>query len=299
MALSIFTSLCSCFQNFPSLPPHTLHSVDNPPTPPFLSLTSVPAVPEKERSVGKQSAGTRLSPPPQWGQPELTTRRSHPGEERLRAPSSLGGTLYPAQSQDGRHRGGKPRAGRAPSRERDRRPPGVPRPGSAQEGRGPPPRAAESRARDPGVAGADAALDTCAAGAGQGHGLGRVRTGPRPGQVRADSRRRSPPHTGSPPAAGRTPARSPPPRTYTAGAPGPEQEPTAWRAAEPSSLCGRSPYSELALPTGGRAGTLLRMRGAPLRPGDQAPTEGIADVQNYLLAVEVLLLQAWKQARAV
>ena len=163
--------------------------------------------------------------------------------------------------------GGKPRAGRAPRRERDRRPPGVPRPGSAQEGRGPPPRAAESRARDPRVAGADAALDTCAAGAGQGHGLGRVRTGPRPGQVRADSRRRSPPHTGSPPAAGRTPARSPPPRTYTAGAPGPEQEPTAWRAAEPSSLCGRSPYSELALPTDGRAGTLLRMRGASPGPG--------------------------------
>lgn len=117
--------------------------------------------------------------------------------------------------------GGKPRAGRAPRRERDRRPPGVPRPGSAQEGRGPPPRAAESRARDPRVAGADAALDTCAAGAGQGHGLGRVRTGPRPGQVRADSRRRSPPHTGSPPAAGRTPARSPPTSHLHSRRPGP------------------------------------------------------------------------------
>lgn len=75
-----------------------------------------------------------------------------------------------------------------------------------------------------------------------------------------------PPHTGSPPAAGRPPARSPPPRTYTAGGPGPEREPTAWRAAGPSSLCDRSPYSELALPTGGRAGTLLRMLGAAPGP---------------------------------
>lgn len=37
-------------------------------------------------------------------------------------------------------------------------------------------------------------------------------------------------------------------------APGPEREPTTWRAAGPSSLCGHFPGSGLALPTSGRAG---------------------------------------------
>ncbi|XP_039088923.1 collagen alpha-1(I) chain-like [Hyaena hyaena] len=204
----------------------------------------------------KHSAGTRLSPRPRGAQLEPTPRGSQPGTQRLRPPSSLEAPSTPGGARAA-GAGLRPRAGQAPSGETGRRPPGVPRPHPAREpGRG---RrrsggaaAAQSRGRHPRAAGADAARDGGAAGAGpgrrRGRGRGRERLGPRPRQVRADSRARWPPRTGSPPAAGRTAARSPPPRTYTAGAPGREQEPTAWRAAGPSSLCGRSPYSELALP---------------------------------------------------
>ena len=84
----------------------------------------------------------------------------------------------------------------------------------------------------------------------------------------------------SPPEAGPVPCPGAPPScTYAAGAPGPEQVPTAGRAAGPDSLCGRSPGSELELPTGGRAGAApahARSRARARRPapgfrGDAGP----------------------------
>lgn len=82
------------------------------------------------------------------------------------------------------------------------------------------------------------------AGAGWGEPLG---------GTHADSRPRAPGRLDSPPAAGAIPC--PILALTQPEAPGREQEPTAWRAVEPSSLGGRSPRSELELPTGGRAGT--------------------------------------------
>ncbi|XP_032729328.1 collagen alpha-1(I) chain-like [Lontra canadensis] len=234
----------------------------------------------------KRSAGSLRSPGAR-GSDGADHGGSHPRTRRLGPPSWISGTLDPEESEDDRDRTVAPgRPGRPagrPARAGGPSTPCGPGVGTRQRnGEGPPPRAAGSKAGAPGR------------------------------QVPAR------PRTGSPPAAGDPRPAVPPPRTYAAGGPGPEREPTAWRAAGRSSLCDRSPYSEPALPTRGRAGTLLRMLGAvragnplrarssdfrnsagggagggrrdpcgataptpggPLRPGDQAPAG--TSVENY------------------
>lgn len=201
----------------------------------------------------------------------------------------------------------KPRAGR--SQPRPQTPGRGPGPGA---GAGDGPGTAGTRG---GEAGPGPRGGRCGPGR-DGRGRGRGRPGRRaagPGQVAAAGaggveplrgthaarrpRARRDPRTALPRPA-RSPAQWHPLLALTQpGPPGPEQAPTAGGAAGPGRLCGRSPGSELELPTGGQAGTApahARSRSRAWRPapgfsGDASPArEGPGAERGERLGSEVV-----------
>lgn len=151
-----------------------------------------------------------------------------------------------------------------------------------------------------------------------GRGRGRGRPGRRaagPGQVAAAGAGGVEPHRGTHaarrprarrdprtalPRPARSPAQGHPLLALTQpGPPGPEQAPTAGGAAGPGRLCGRSPGSELELPTGGQAGAApahARSRSRARRPapgfkGDAGPArEGPGAERGERLGSQVVVV---------
>ncbi|XP_032171909.1 collagen alpha-1(I) chain-like [Mustela erminea] len=238
----------------PSLEKHGIQRAAPPTTRGYRSegLCGGPGSARGPRGEAATSAArARSVPPGARGSDGADHGGSRPRTQRLGPPSWVAGTLDPGESEGDRDRTVAPG--------RPGRPAGTPaRAGGPPTSRGP---GAGTRQRSGEGAAAEwgGGRRRAPRGARPGPQGGRCRHGPH----RQPSRRRRPP------------PRSPPPRTYAAGGPGPEREPTAWRAAGRSSLCDRSPYSERALPTRGRAGTLLRMLGA-VRAGNPSDSRGSA-----------------------